>query len=167
MKTKNFIGILFIAIVIFSCGERKQSEDIKVKGDYLTTEKVVVINGISVLDSFNIDTYIEKIGEPDTVIRGGQEIIEEFGADDFDLIYNSNRLVAGHGYLLSAYIIEPGISVNNLDIGDSQKEIEETFDIPHIERDTIKIINSNDDILIFYMSAQKTIEQIEYQGSVI
>lgn len=91
------------------------------------------------------------LGQPDSIRRGGAEIIEEFGYDDYDLWYGKNCINVGHGYILSAEIKEAGISFNGIQVGNTQVKIETTFKIPHSDRDTIEIINNNDDVLNFYL----------------
>lgn len=121
------------------------------KREFFSTDLVYNINGISALDTFDLKKYIKVLGQPDSIRRGGAEIIEEFGYDDYDLWYGKNFINAGHGYILSAEIKEKGISFNGIQVGDKQVKIETTFKIPHSDRNTIEIINNNDDVLNFYL----------------
>ena len=105
------------------------------------------INGISLIYRFNLEAYIEKIGKPDKIERGGQKIIDEFGYDDYSLFYSKNNLVAGHGQLLSAYIFEPGISFNGIEIGNDRDKVEKTFNINTMNENSIKIVSRNDHVL--------------------
>ena len=84
---------------------------------------------MSLINTFNLNTYINKLGKPDKLKKGGQEIIDKFGYDDYELIYSKNKLVAGHGQLLNASIFESGISFNGIEIGNGRKKIEKTFKI--------------------------------------
>lgn len=157
MKTVfTLIGFIFLT----SCNYvQKNKPETQVSVFY--TDSVYNINGISVLDTFELDTYINVLGQPDSMRRGGAEIIEEFGHDDYDLWYDKNWISAGHGYILTADIQKVGIRFNGIQLGDSQLKIENTFNIPHSEIDTIKIINKNEDVLIFYMN-DKIIRRISF-----
>jgi len=122
------------------------------KYDAFETEVVFNINGISTLDTFNLKKYIEVIGKPDSIKRGGDAIIKEFGHDDYQLWYNNSWISAGHGYLLAAEIKNPGILVNGIQVGDSQTQIDKVFKIPRSDSDTIKVRNQSDCILTFHLN---------------
>lgn len=119
------------------------------------------INGISVLDAFELNTYINILGQPDSIIRGGQEIIDEFGHDDYDLWYGESLIIAQHGYILTANIQKAGISLNGIQVGNNQTKIENTFKIIHLKGDTIILRNKNDDVVTFYLK-NKIIQKIVF-----
>lgn len=128
---------------------------------FYKTEINYTLNHISLTDTFNLNKYIEELGQPDVLTRGGKEIIEEFGHDDYNLWYGKNSLSAGHGYLLSAEIKATGISVNGIQVGDNQTKIETVYKIASIIKDTIEVTNDNDDVIIFYLK-DKTISAIYF-----
>ncbi len=163
--TKHLLILSIFTLVLLSCGQSdtnnkpKPNESIKStkedmheqKHDFFSTDLEYNVNGISVLDTFELEKYIEVLGQPDSIKRGGTAIIEEFGHDDYDLWYGKNWINAGHGYILTAEIKDVGISFNRIQVGDHQVKIENTFTIPHSKSDTIKIINKNDVVLTFYL----------------
>lgn len=163
---KNILNLCILLLLMFGCihsdtktkynqkdtTNSTKDEVSEKKRDFFSTDLAYNVNGISALDTFDLKKYIKVLGQPDSIRRGGAEIIEEFGYDDYDLWYSKNCINAGHGYILSAEIKEAGISFNGIQVGDKQVEIETTFKIPHSDRDTIEIINNNDDVLTFYLN---------------
>lgn len=156
---KTIFTIISIALLA-SCSQSQKGK-VETKVPVFSTDLTYNINGISVLDTFELDTYINVIGQPDSIMRGGPEIIEEFGHDDYELWYGKNQINAGHGYILTANIHKAGIWFNGIQVGDKQEKIENTFNISHLENDTIKMINKNDDVLTFYMN-NKIIQSISF-----
>jgi hypothetical protein len=129
-----------------------KNESIGQHRDFLSTNLVFNINGISVLDTFELEKYMDVLGQPDSIKKGGPEIIEEFGHDDYDLWYGENWINAGHGYILTADIKKAGIPFNGIQVGDNRQKIENMFNIAaNSNKDTIKVINPNDDVLTFYL----------------
>lgn len=118
---------------------------------FYKTDISYTLNRISLTDTFNLNKYIEELGQPDSLKRGGKEIIEEFGHDDYNLWYGKNSLNAGHGYLLAAEIKTTGISINGIQVGDNKTKIETVYKIASIIKDTIEVTNDNDDVLTFYL----------------
>jgi len=86
-----------------------------------------MLNGIPTNSLFDYDRYVEVLGIPDREQRGGPEIIEEFGCDDYMLNYSQNKIWAGHCLLSDAFIKEKGIDINGLEIGDDRIKVEKTF----------------------------------------
>lgn len=125
------------------------------------TEIDYTLNHVSLTDTFNLNKYIEELGQPDSLKRGGKEIIEEFGHDDYNLWYGKNSLSAGHGYLLAAEIKASGMSINGIQVGDNQTKIETVYKIVNIVKDTIEVTNDNDDVVTFYLK-DKTVRAIYF-----
>ena len=141
-----------------SVSENKQDTSIR---DFFETDINYTLNHISLTDTFNLNKYIEELGQPDSLKRGGKDIIEEFGHDDYNLWYGKNSLSAGHGYLLTAEIKTTGISINGIQVGDNKTKIETVYKIASIIKDTIEVTNDNDDVLTFYLK-DKTISAIYF-----
>ncbi len=156
---KTIFTIISIALLA-SCSQSQKGE-VETKTLVFSTDTIYNINGISVLDTFELETYINVLGRPDSIIRGGTEIIEEFGYDDYELWYGENHISAGHGHILAADIQKAGIWFNGIQVGDKQEKLKKTFNILHLEGDTIKVINKNDDVLTFYMK-HKIIQSISF-----
>lgn len=164
MTTRKYpLLLIILALLIVGCGQTGIHNEMSGKErDFYSTDLAFTINKISVLDTFKLATYIDVLGRPDSIIKGGPEIIEEFGFDDYDLWYGESSMSAGHGSILTANINNAGISVNGIEVGDKQTKIETTFSITlHSEKDTIKVINKNDDVLTFYLK-NKTIQRISF-----
>jgi len=162
---KHILTLGVLTLLILGCGHSEtengsaQNDTIKLtkdeindqKSNFFSTDLIYNVNGMSALDTFDIKKYIRVLGQPDSIKRGGAAIIEEFGYDDYNLWYGKNWINAGHGHILTACIKETGISFNGIQVGDKQTKIETTFNIPHSEKDTIEVVNKNDDALTFYL----------------
>jgi hypothetical protein len=133
---------------------------------YYDTKETFCLNGINLLDTFSFNKYVKFLGKPDSFTKSGKEIYDEFGYHDYNLFYGNNELNAGHGYLLSAVILEPKINFNNIQIGDDLNKIKSELKISEIKGDTINIRNKNDDILTFTISKNKIVK-IKYFGAVL
>ena len=182
MKIKNQLIIIILALVFFGCGQSKNKEN-KIEQKNYSEKEIITnsslepkvfllmetsfnINGISLIDTFNLETYIDKIGKPDKIERGGQKIIDEFGFDDYEFSYSKNRLVAGHGYLLNAYIFERGISFNGIEIGNNRIKIEQTFKIETMNEKSIQLISSNDQILRIELNENGIITELYFTSMI-
>ena len=134
--------------------------------EFLLKKTMFNINEISLIDTFNLETYIDKIGKPDKIEKGGQKIIDEFGFDDYDLSYSKNRLVAGHGYLLNAYIFEKGILFNGIEIGNNRFKIEQTFKIETMNEKSIRLVSSNDLVLRIELNEDGIITELYFTSMI-
>lgn len=135
-----------------SISENQKSESTRA---FYKTEINYTLNHIPLEDTFNLQKFIEVLGQPDSIKRGGKAIIEEFGHDDYYLWYGKNSLSAGHGYLLPAEIKATGIEMNDIGVGDNQTKIETVYKITDITKDTIKVVNYNDDVVTFYLKDKR------------
>lgn len=155
-SSKDHLSLIVCTLLMVGCGQTEVNNNLhEKKSDVYSTDLVFNINGISVLDTFELTKYINVLGHPDSISKGGAQIIEEFGFDDYDLWYGENWIGAGHGYILTASINHAGISFNGIEVGDKQTKIETIFDITaHSDNDTIRVVNKNEDVLTFYLKNQ-------------
>ena len=60
-------------------------------------DRDLLLNGMFVLSHFTLEGCIKSIAKPDSVHKGGTEIIAEFGEDDYELYFGESYINAGHG----------------------------------------------------------------------
>ena len=165
-KKKNKYLIILILILFNNFIQGQNKNHTQEKNTFILSKTVFNINGISLNNNFNLSIYIDKIGKPDKVIRGGQKIIDEFGFDDYELSFSKNRLVAGHGYLLNAYIFEKGISFNGIEVGNNREKIERTFNIETFNQKSISLISINDHHLQIELSESGIIIELIFSSPI-
>ena len=174
MKTTT-LSYLISTSILFRCADPEKLPESKIEYNQITsiekqteneqqpliTNVEYNINGISTNDTFNLEIYIKKLGNPDSLKKGGPDIIEEFGHDDYFLWYGKNYLYGGHSYLLRADIFTTGISFNGIQIGDSIQKIKTTYKVMPTNLDTI-IISDGSDCLLTFLTDKKIIKAIYY-----
>lgn len=138
-------------------------DSINIEGNYfykLTND--LRINNQFVLDSFILDKSIDRIGKPDSIHRGGPEIIAEFGADDYDLFFGKSIISAGHGQLLMIKINDESLRINSLKIGSNRRQLNEQLHFDFPKKDTVMCLGIGDDVYYFIFDEQESIRSIEY-----
>ena len=125
MKLNFTLLSLGILLFIFSCDQKPNP--IGTQPDFYKTDVSFLLNGISLNDTFNLDEYISVLGKPDSIKKGGIEIINEFGFDDYNLWYGKDWLSAGHGYLFNVKILDKKINLNGIYVGDDIQKINNTL----------------------------------------
>ncbi|UKN02737.1 hypothetical protein K6119_04310 [Paracrocinitomix mangrovi] len=119
------------------------------------------------MDSFKLERFIEACGKPDSIITGGPEIVQEFGADDYLLYYKNVQISAGHGYILSAKIKSTDFAINGLKIGDNLNKVNSTFSSNFEHSDTINILSSSDDNLKLLLDDNGMIKEMSLWCNVL
>ncbi len=118
------------------------------------------LKGMPTNDKFDYNKFVEKLGKPDKLWRGGPEIIAEFGCDDFMLTFSKNQIWAGHCYLSDAFIEEKGIDINGLEIGDKRKKVEKMFDIDTRGKEEVWIWGNS--VLIIQFDSNDIVEKMHF-----
>ena len=163
MTSRVFLFILLFILTFVGVAQETLNENSHIKSQdsisfILDTE--FTIKGILTNSKFNYDKYIEVLGKPDKDLRGGSEVIAEFGCDDFMLTFSKNRIWAGGCYLSDAFIEEVGIDINGLEIGDTREKVEKTFEIDTKNKSEVWIRGNS--VLILYFDSSNRIKKMHF-----
>ena len=132
-------------------------------------DRSLEINGLPVTLEFNLESIKSRLGEPDSVILGGPQIVKEFGFDDYWLFYGDDFIDAGHGYVMGAQINSSRININGLKVGMSINEVQQILGISlELEKEIIvRTINEDALTLEFKGSYTKILTQTRINCLVI
>lgn len=158
---------ILLLLLFVGCNEKPTEEhivtlDINAPKKPVQLENEVELNGFNISDSFDLDLFIEKNGEPDSIWFGGPEIIEEFGVDDFELFYGQSVVSAGHGHILYAKIADDRLKMNAISPENDLMQFSRCFGVKIPLRDTNEFIDQFGSTYIVILSDDLSIKSIEY-----
>lgn len=123
----------------------------------------VKVKDFNLKDSFDLEAFIEKVGQPDKIERGGPEIIEEFGVDDFDLYYGESFVNAGHGRVLYVKIVDDRLKLNAINTNHDAMDFYNCFERRlNYHQDTNVLINDNGASIVVVRAAFENFKSVEY-----
>lgn len=128
---------------------------------YYRLEDDLMLNGMFVEDTFFLKRCYLSIAKPDSVHRGGPEIIKEFGVDDFDIYIGKSVIYAGHGQILSFKIRDRKLNLYTVSVGSSREYFEEIMKLDFPDKNNIECLTDNGGYYSFRFDNKKIIE-IDY-----
>lgn len=130
---------------------------------YYRLDRDLMLNEMFVLDTFYLERCYLSIAKPDSVHRGGPEIIEEFGVDDFDIYIGKSTIYAGHGQILSFKIRDRKLKLHTVSIGSTREYFEKIMKLNFPDKNNIECLGIDDGYYSFRFENDK-IKEIDYYG---
>ncbi|MEN8125833.1 MAG: hypothetical protein ABFR32_11975 [Bacteroidota bacterium] len=128
---------------------------------YQLDEKSITVNEFNILDEINEEDIDFEIGTPDSIIKGGQQELAEFGYETIEYCYG-NSYISVRNYLISDIkITDTSLSINNIKVGDDILKVKSEFLKNNVQTDRI-LINYGDFALSFYYNSYNKITKIIY-----
>lgn len=121
----------------------------------------LMVNRMFVRDSFILQKCFSSIGKPDSIHRGGPEIIAEFGVDDFDLFYGKSTIHAGHGQILMFEIRDKNLKINTISLGSDRAYFEKRLKLNFPNKDTLNCLDTGDGYYSFKFK-NDVLQEIDY-----
>jgi len=124
-------------------------------------EEDLMLNGMRISDTFYLKRCYESIAKPDSVHRGGAQIIKEFGVDDFDIYLGKSVIYAGYGQILSFKIKDRKLNIYTVSIGSSREYFEEIMKLDFPDKNNIECLTDDGGYYSFRFTKNK-ITEIDY-----
>jgi len=124
-------------------------------------DRDLMLNGMFVLTPFTIEKCIESVAKPDSIHKGGPEIIAEFGHDDYGLYFDKSYINVGHGQILMMKIRDEKLKLFTIGVGSSRNHFEKILKYDFPQKDTVNCLGVGDDYYSFVFD-NNVITEIDY-----